>query len=112
MYTRTQYIGKEVSSEAYYGQFVTKAIVQEVETFIGRKRITESQDPYFNDIPLDDWDVIANEASNFIDTHLWRKAHNWEDPRTYPWSLSDGVCIAKAAARIIRGDKRAMAVVT
>lgn len=99
-------MNKEVSHETYYGQFVTRKLLRYVEVMIGRKRIIASQDPYFNDIYIYDWDVVARMAADCIDRPLWCKANGWQDPHTYPWSTAEGVCIAKAAARIIRGDKR------
>ena len=44
----------EVSHEEYYAQFGIH-LIKLVENRIGKQRILESNDPYFNDIPLAEW---------------------------------------------------------
>ena len=50
MYTRKQYMDNEVSHAEYYAQFGIH-LIKLVENRIGKKRILESSDPHFNDIP-------------------------------------------------------------
>lgn len=102
---RKQYVAGEKTFDEFYGQFITPTIVQYVKTVIGEYRIKNSIDPHFNDIPLHKWDNMSNQIAQFIDRDLWRDAHEWDDPKTYPWSKSDGVCIAKTAARRIKNER-------
>jgi hypothetical protein len=74
-------MNKEISHQEYYAQFVTKSILDTVRRCIGTSRILKSEDQHFNDIDLKSWDNLY--------------VINWG-------SLSDSVCVAKAAARIIK----------
>jgi len=47
----------EVSHEEYYAQFGIH-LIKLVENSIGKQRILESNDPYFNDIPLAEWNRL------------------------------------------------------
>ena len=97
MITRDDFLKSSPRHNEYYGQFVNSAIVDLVETEIGRDRILASNDPDFNDIPLNLWRrlhrTILARASREIDLIAGGQA-----------SLFDTVCIAKAAARLIRKE--------
>lgn len=98
--TRRAYMRKEATIDEFYGQFITPALMNYVVRAIGSKRILDSPDDCFNDIPLSNWDRLALQF--YVDHAQWREAMEWENPRTYPWSLSDNVCIAKTAAKLYK----------
>lgn len=93
-YTRQQYLNKECTHAEYYNQFVNATIISRVKQYIGEDRIKEAikTDENLNNIPLAKWDIVAN---NLYDVSAKMKAAG--DYLT----LAGGVCIAKAAARII-----------
>ena len=82
MFTRKQYINKEVTHSEYYGQYVTDSIKESIKLSIGLDRILKSKCEHFNDIPL----------------VLWDRFHCPQPGR----ALSDTVCIYKEAARQLR----------
>lgn len=96
MFTRVQYIDHECSHRDYYGQFVTPRAENYVARMIGANRLRESKDPHMNDIPLHLWDELDMRETFGHD--LWRKANGHDDSKTYPWSMSANVCLAKQAA--------------
>lgn len=55
--------------------------------------------PYFNGLPLYRWDIL----SEILKPYCIKAVSEAEGHVTLTWSLSDGLCIAKSAARIIRG---------
>lgn len=59
MYTRKQYLNKECTHREYWGQFVNSHTKNLVRTHIGFSKIMQSDDPHFNDIPLEKWDAIT-----------------------------------------------------
>ena len=78
----------------FYDQLVNDMNKSLVKMVIGEDRIVKSKDPHFNDIPLKLWDIIsfnALKASKFREFGL-------------PYSLSTGVCLAKACARQIKEE--------
>jgi hypothetical protein len=74
---------------------LTDEIVKTVEKYFGEK-IKTSNDPSFNDIPLKNWDILAERYKNHI------LAINAELGNGEIYSLSDGVCMLKEAARQIK----------
>ena len=96
--TRQEYM-KDSSNlhDKYYGQFVNSQILSLVVNIIGKKRINESICEHMNDIPLRLWDSISMQV-NFYCTTDRKKAGECN-------SIATGVCIGKAAARLIKGDK-------
>ena len=101
--TRAQYLADpNTLHQAFYAQFVTRYILDYVGRWIGRDAILQSTDEAFNDIPLEKFDKLNFAIREGIDHNLWRAAMEWPSQHTLPWALSDGVCIAKAAARIIK----------
>ena len=99
-FTRKQYMNKEVTHQEYYSQFVTPGVLRLVEGHIGRKRILESSDPHFNDIPLREWDDLQGQIIYMVG-RLIQAANG-----TNCISLSDTVCVAKAAAEKLRNEKQ------
>jgi transcription termination factor NusB len=101
MYTRKQYLNKECTHREYYEQFVNGSVEQIVRVSIGLDRILHSTDPYLNDIPLKRWDMLEYAI-------LQAAGHKFcEVNQCKGMSLSDCVCIAKAAARkMIRAGER------
>ena len=86
-FTRKQYLAKECTHQEYYNQFVTPYILKTVERAISLQAICNSSDPHFNGIPLASWDRVARQIS-------------------YSNPIAAGVCIAKAAARIIKANHK------
>ena len=95
MITRQDYMDKKATHRQYYGQFVTDAIKAGVARRF-RDAIMESQDPHFNDIPLKQWDSMAVLYKNHI------TAVNNDIGNGRVFSLCDGVCMLKEAARQIK----------
>ena len=100
MYTRKQYMDNEVSHAEYYAQFGIH-LIKLVENRIGKKRILKSNDPYFNDIPLAEWDMLESSVRRLVGGML----REYNGPKAGV-SLSDCVCAAKSAARIIKSEAR------
>jgi len=98
MYTRKQYMNNEVSHADYYAQFGIH-LIKLVENRIGEKRILESSDPHFNDIPLREWDRLEHSVRQLVGGML----REYNGPKAGV-SLSDCVCAAKSAARIIKSE--------
>ena len=97
MKTRTQYMNKEISHNEYYGQFATSGVIDLVRAAIGEDKIKNSTDESFNDIPLRQWDNLNNSIRMICGRSIA------DANGTGGISLSDTVCVAKAAARKIRG---------
>lgn len=93
---RSEYIAGNVSHADYYGQFVNESVIRTVEGYIGKAKIVASTDPHFNDIPLEKWDALQPAILSIVGTKLG------EANGTGGVSLSDTVCVAKAAARVIK----------
>lgn len=94
LFTRKQYMNKEVDHQTYYGQFATDSVRRIVCQYIGRNRILASRDPFFNDIPLRLWDGLHGSLTMLVGKRI--AVANGSGGV----SLSDTVCVAKAAARI------------
>lgn len=96
LYTRKQYLNKEVNHDEYYAQFVDSSVISCVRRVIGDAVIKKSKDQHFNDIPLQHWDMLAPAISSMCG----RRIHEANDNGGI--SMSDCVCVAKRAAKIIR----------
>lgn len=94
MKTRQQYLNKEITHQEYYSQYVNAGITSRVKSSIGEKRIKESTDPHFNDIPLFEWDRLGLPVGYRI-IEMVKENGDFN-------SLSFQVCVNKAAARMIR----------
>lgn len=98
MYTRKQYMAKEVTHQEYYEQF-GQHLIALVANWVGEDRIKASTDESFNDIPLSIWDAMAPNVRQIVGRSIA------DANGTGGISLSDCVCAAKAAARMIREDR-------
>lgn len=96
MITRKEYMDGIFTHEKYYSQFVDHNIKNLVTRSIGLHRIKSSTDPHFNDIPLHEWDGLESYIRSICGKAI-NKA-NFDGGV----SLSDCVCIAKQAARIVK----------
>lgn len=97
MYTRQQYMANEVTHQEYYGQFCSDSVIRLVTDRIGKDQILRSTNPHFNDIPLKQWDNLEPVIRMMVGSSI-RKLNGQV-------SLSDCVCVAKAAARIIKENQ-------
>jgi len=88
-FTRNDYLDKKCTHREYYAQFVTQWQRNQVSRYIGLDRLASSDDEYFNDIPLDDWDRIGVAGESV------KKMKSLGDG----YSLAGAVCINKEAAR-------------
>lgn len=96
-YTRMDYLKKNVTHDQYYGQFVTDAVIKTLLSCINVDRIKSSTDKHFNDIPMNEWDKLSPMIGMLVGKKI-EKANIKGGI-----SLSDLVCTAKAAARVVRG---------
>lgn len=94
MKTRNDYISGKCTHREYYAQFVTSDIKAAVENKFTKARLIEAfkQDEHFNTIPLHQWDNL---------TYICRSIGYMLKQAGDSYTLSSGVCILKAAARII-----------
>ena len=102
--TRDERLEHRCTHEEWWQQFVTEGTIRYVRDAIGLSRIVASTDEHLNDIPLSNWDRLSiSQDFGRMDTKAWKEAHGIprDNPR-FPWSLSDTVCIAKCAARMIQ----------
>jgi len=97
-FTRADYMNRLVSHDDYYDQFVNAVVVDMVSRRIGAERVKASADPHFNDIPLREWDRLADTLINSNAARLVCQATGWNGT-----TLAERVCVLKAAARRIRG---------
>ena len=96
MITRKEYMDGSVTHEEYYSQFVNHNIKDVVIRSIRLNRIKNSTDPHFNDIPLHEWDMLESSTRSICGKAI-SEANTGGGV-----SLSDCVCIAKQAARMIK----------
>jgi hypothetical protein len=82
----------------YYGQFVTSEVKGLVTSRIGLDRLRASSDPYFNDIPLEEWDRLTHSLPSSV--------HSMMKEAGDSATLAGGVPVLKEAARQVKGDKR------
>lgn len=99
-FTRKDYLNKTVTHAEYYEQFVSPGLKNLIRLRIGFERIKNSKDPHFNDIPLKEWDNLQCSVRSYAESAL-RIANG----PAAGVSLSDYVCVAKAAAKMIRDEK-------
>lgn len=95
--TRKEYMADSSRlHQPYYKQFLTYQMIAYVGNSIGLDRIKASTDEHFNDIELREWDKLSAILPMTFD--LRKQAG--EDA-----SLGTQVCIAKAAAQVIRSGE-------
>jgi len=95
MITRLEYLKGLAIHDEYYSQFVDDNVLAIVSREIGLKAIYESKDPNFNDIRLLCWDNLHHS----IHMICGKKVREVGDGG---YSLNDSVCIAKAAAKMLK----------
>lgn len=93
-YTRADYMGRKVSHQEYYGQFVTAGVLQNLWNTFGEE-IVKSLDPYFNDIKISRFDVMGLPAK------VWNAYQTAESNSGSP---AGRVCILKAGCAILRDE--------
>ena len=100
-FTRSHYMNGDCDYETYMRQFVTDAMARFVCSHIGSDELTASTDPHMNDIPLSRWDRLAMIAPDSFFRLVGLSNMTTQNPATAvpSLSLSDRVCILKAAAR-------------
>lgn len=92
---------KECTHEEYYTQFVTESLVKAVVSSIGKKKILASKDKHLNDIQLGLWDNLAPIVALHCASKV-SEANASTSGGVRCYSLSDMVCVAKAAARVFK----------
>jgi len=102
-YDRKAYMNRLCSHDDYFDQFVTSGIKRLVERSISRGKIKNSTDEHFNDIPLGLWDNLYGSIRTRVGGMLAKSNASTTAGGRGSLSLSDTVCVAKAAARQIRG---------
>lgn len=95
MFTHQQFIDNECTNSEYYSQFINTNIKKLIIGWIGTKRIIESIDPNFNDIPLLKWDLLYEVIYFTIDVEKIRRYGDY-------FSLGFSTCVAKEAAKQIK----------
>lgn len=80
----------------YYEQFVSDEIKSTVRQIVGIDALRKSTDEHLNDISLRDWDAISLE-------HKAELSNKFIQAGDF-YSLAGGVCVAKAAARLILAE--------
>lgn len=93
-FTRKDYIDDKCTHFDYYNQFVNYETINRVRHL--SSEITNSTDPHLNDIALRKWDILSLNAFSSLGVIT---ANN-----TGGFSLSDSVCIFKAAARQLKEE--------
>lgn len=81
--------------DVYFRQYVTNSVKQRVLSVIDLNKILASTDKYFNDIPLACWDRLFPLGSQELRKQLGECN-----------SISTTVCIAKAAARLLKEEHK------
>lgn len=92
MFTRKQYMAGECTHRQYYAQFVSPYVIAAVSQAIGKRRILQSTNEHFNDIPLREWDCIGK---GFVMAQSFEACGDFA-------TLAGLVCIAKEAAQQIK----------
>lgn len=94
IYTRAEYmkdcqLDGMAAHRKYFGQFVNQDTISKVILTIGKDRILSSTNVHFNDIPLKLWDNLVPKLPGSAG---FTKAGDY-------YTLANGVCLAKEAAR-------------
>lgn len=90
--------------DEYYEQFVNLSTIQQVKIRFG-DLISKSTNKHFNDIPLAQWDSLVGWPFSGRGTFLsYNKGQFEEATGSRAYSGSDMICIAKAAARMIKRE--------
>ncbi|MGA0021607.1 MAG: hypothetical protein ACO3GW_05530 [Vulcanococcus sp.] len=91
--TRKQYLAHTAELfDAYFLQFAGPGYRSALSGKFGPEELLASTDPHFNDIPLARWDDAARELYPYVNHRKITEAEDF-------YTLSTGVCLAKAMAR-------------
>lgn len=103
--TRETYMqDSEKLHDEYYEQFVNSSTIRQVQMRFG-DRIIKSKDEHFNDIPLNQWDALIGWPFGDRGTYLSHNKDRLEEANgSRAYACSDMICIAKAAARMIKRE--------
>lgn len=91
-FNRSDYMNEKCTHDEYYSQFVSEGLLNAVVARIGATRIINSNDKYLNDIELSSWDMLRDLVISYCGNAIA------ESNGSGGVSLSDTVCVAKAAA--------------
>lgn len=101
MYTINDVVKGVCSAEQVWSQFVSPKLEMAVGKHFGLARLLASEDKYFHNIPLTEWEDFAKvSVKELLDQELF--AEHLKNDKTSPNRFKpgeDGVCIAKQAAR-------------
>lgn len=102
-YSRKQYIiTKECDHRTYWSQFVTDGVKELVLRHIPKEKLMASEDPHFNDIPLQRWDRLHALVPQYVKNAICDSNASMYPPGTEGgYSMSDMTCLLKEAARQI-----------
>ena len=96
----------------YYGQFVTDSLKNVVKSRFNVEKLREAYkngDIYFNDCTaMVQWDRLS-EIAKHSSGKLMTSVNHPDKKGVIYWSLSDGVCVMKEAARLICAEEQKMA---
>ncbi len=93
MSIRKEYMAKKVTHREYYGQFANGYVKELVLRRFKLKRLLQSKDEHLNDIPLREWDNLAICIPDSVKSAICKANESGV------YSLSDGVCTVKEAAK-------------
>lgn len=103
-HTRKDMMAGTVSHADYHAQFVTDDVKRAIRQHIGVQRLAESKDPeHFNDINLAKWDRLGYMMPTRL-ISLSNMSTQDLAVAVPSISLSDRVCIAKQAARMVLAE--------
>ena len=113
IFNSKDYMAGKCTHHEYYKQFVNDRVLAIVKRYIGMDAIDRSTDEHMNDIPLKKWNEL-HQIRYAINGPLWIECNNAIYANNaggrFLWTVADQVCIAKAAARILKakaeGDNR------
>ena len=103
-FTEADYRQKKCSSHEYYSQFVTNWVKDYVLSCWSKATLEKAyaKDKNFNTLSLKKWDNLSAAVKSGCNIRALKAAQEYRcGPLSYAWSVSYGVCIAKAAARMI-----------
>lgn len=99
--TRKEYMDGKATHHDYYAQYVNNGIKETVKHSVTLEKLLASENKHLNDIPLAIWDGIATYQINTSS-----RIHQIAKQAGESVTLAFGVCVAKAAARIIINENK------
>ena len=95
MIPRRDYLDNTALHDEYFLQFSTPDFKSHIAGLFSPEELMASNNHYFNDIPLQRWDSAVLSGQVFLNNQAIKEAGDF-------YSLSVGVCIAKAVARVLK----------